>query len=242
MTTTSQTLVPRQGRDRVDHGRYVQERLESSVYGLTVDECIQEIYAQYYGSPTPAGSRLEYEQEEFKRSVRYGNERFERREPGSVWVRTRRRPPNEWVYMAVAKIARGTGQDLVVRLLEEAVSVESYERYYKDWETRTTTLTRMQVLDIEARRWGALMRGDQQAAQAIEAELDRLKVISPRLGLMYFGAGLADENLQILENDPRARLINKQLKGVRQGIKRLQKSTAELATTVETLLRIRGVL
>jgi len=127
-------------------------------------------------------------------------------------------------------------------MIDAAVSVESYERYYRDWETRTQTLTRMQVLDIEARRWAALMRGDGQAARAIEAELDRLKIISPRLGMLYFGAGLADENLQVLENDPRARLINKQIKEVRQNIKRLQSSTALLSQTIETILRIRGVL
>ena len=234
MVSSVASLIPRSGRDRLDHARRIAEILEDNVYGLTIDECIQELYG---GAPL-TGPQLEFEREEVKRSIQYINRKFNSRESGWVWIRTRRRPPNEWVYMAVAKMARGN----VVRMIDAAVSVESYERYYRDWETRTQTLTRMQVLDIEARRWAALMRGDGQAARAIEAELDRLKIISPRLGMLYFGAGLADENLQVLENDPRARLINKQIKEVRQNIKRLQSSTALLSQTIETILRIRGVL
>ena len=56
----------------------------------------------------------------------------------------------------------------MVMLSEEgdaAVSYESYERYRKDWETRTETLTRMEVADIGARKEAALMHGDVEAAQ-----------------------------------------------------------------------------
>ena len=228
-------LVPRSGRDRLDHARRVAEILENNVYGLTIDEIVAEIYGG--NLPTTQGT-LEYEREEAKRSVGYSNRMFNSREPGWVWIRTRRRPPNSWIYMAVAKMCRGNA----VRIIDAAVSYESYERYYNDWETRTQTLTRMQVLDIEARKFAALMGGDGQAAKAIEAELDHLKIISPRLGLMYFGAGLMDENLEILENDPRARLINRQIKEVRHSLKQLQRSTAKLANTVEGILRLRGVV
>lgn len=228
-------LVPRSGRDRLDHARRVAEILENNVYGLTIDEIVAEIYGG--NLPTTQGT-LGYEREEVKRSVEYSNKKFNNREPGWVWIRTRRRPPNSWIYMAVAKMCRGSA----VRIIDAAVSYESYERYYSDWETRTQTLTRMQVLDIEARKFAALMGGDGQAAKAIEAELDHPKIISPRLGLMYFGAGLMDENLEILENDPRARLINRQIKEVRHSMKQLQRSTEKLAHTVEGILRLRGVV
>jgi len=229
------SMVPRSGRDRLDYARRIGEILEHNAYGLTIDEIVAEIYG---GSLPTNQATLEYEREEVKRSVEYGNKRFNSREPGWVWIRTRRRPQNIWIYMAVAKMCRGNA----VRIIDAAVSYESYERYYNDWETRTQTLTRMQVLDIEARKFAALMGGDGQAAKAIEAELDHLKIISPRLGLMYFGAGLMDENLEILENDPRARLINRQIKEVRHSMKQLQRSTAKLGQTVEGILRIRGVL
>lgn len=233
MTTSLGSTAPRTGRDRSDHARRVIEILENSVYGLTIDEVID----QMFGSGLSAVTQ-EYEREEIRRSIDYSNKKFNSRQPGWAWIRTRRRPPNSWIYMTVARMCSGN----IVRLLEAAVSYESYERYYKDWETRTETLTRMQVLNIDARRFAALMSGDAQAAQAIEGELDHLKIISPRLGLMYFGAGLVDENLEILENDPRARLINRQIKEVRRDMKRLQKSTKSLGHTAETLLRIRGVL
>ena len=228
-------LIPRSGHDRLDHARRVGEILEQNVYGLTIDE----IVAQIYGGSLPTNQdTLKYEREEVKRSVEYCNRMFNNREPGWVWIRTRRRPPNNWIYMAVAKMCHGNA----VRIIDAAVSYESYERYYNDWETRTQTLTRMQVLDIEARKFAALMSGDGQSAKAIEAELDNLKIISPRLGLMYFGAGLVDENLEILEHDRRARLINKQVKEVRRSMKQLQRTTANLGQTVEGILRIRGVL
>lgn len=228
-------LIPRSGRDRLDHARRVGEILEQNVYGLTIDEIVGQIYG---GSLPTNQDTLEYEREEVKRSAEYCNRMFNNREPGWVWIRTRRRPPNSWIYMAVAKMCQGNA----VRIIDAAVSYESYERYYNDWETRTQTLTRMQVLDIEARKFAALMSGDGQSAKAIEAELDNLKIISPRLGLMYFGAGLVDENLEILEHDRRARLISKQVKEVRRSMKQLQRATANLGQTVEGILRIRGVL
>jgi len=235
MVMSAGSMVPRSGRDRLDHARRVAEILENNIYGLTIDEIVAEIYGG--NLPTTQGT-LEYERGEAKRAVEYSNRMFNNREPSWVWIRTRRRSPNIWIYMAVAKMCRGNA----VRIIDAAVSYESYERYYNDWETRTQTLTRMQVLDIEARKVAALMGGDGQAAKAIEAELDHLKIISPRLGLMYFGAGLIDENLEILENDPRARLINRQVKEVRGNIKRIQRSTAKLSQTVESILRIRGVI
>ena len=228
-------VMPRSGRDRSDHAWKVGEILEQSGYGLTIDEIVAVMCG---GTLPPNQDTLEYEREEVKRSVQYCNRKFNSREPGWVWIRTRKRPPNSWIYMAVAKMCRGNA----VRMIDAAVSYESYERYYSDWETRTQTLTRMQVLDIDARKFAALMGGDSTAAKAIEAELDNLKIISPRLGLMYFGAGLVDENLEILENDPRARLINKQVKQVRRNMQQLQKATAKLGQTVEHILRIRGVL
>ncbi len=53
------------------------------------------------------------------------------------------------------------------------------------------------------------------SAPQLSGRQNQLKYIRLRLDLMYFGAGLADENIQLLENDPGARLINKQLKEVR---------------------------
>ena len=239
--TTVARLVPRQGRDRDDHARAVMATLATSVYGLTIDECINQIYTSYYASPAPTGGDLEYEREEFHRSYIIINRRFESRATGWMWIRTRHRPPNQWIYYCAAQIAVGpTGQ--VIRVLDEAISVEAYERYYRDWETRTRTLTRMQVLDIDARRMGALFRGEAAAAAAIERELDELKVISPRLGMLYFGAGLADQNLEIIENDSRAWLVRKELKQVRKDLKQLQRSTGRFGATVEGLMRIRGVI
>lgn len=150
-------LTPRAGRDRSDHAKRVADTLENNAYGLTIDEVINEIY----GGNLPATS-IDYEREEVKRSVEYCNKKFNGKEPGWIWIRTRRRPPNDWIYMAVAKMC---GRN-VVRIIEAAVSYESYDRYYKDWETRTQTLTRMQVLDIEARKMAALMSGNGQAASA----------------------------------------------------------------------------
>ncbi len=231
---TSTTMIPRSGRDRFDHARRIADILEENFYGLTIDECIAELYDH---SP-PAGEELEFERNEFKLSRDFINRRFQAREVGWVWIRTRRRPPNDWVYMAVAKMSQGG----VVRLIDAAVSVESYARYERDWLTRTETLTRMQILDIEARRWAALMNGDGKAAESIEAELDHVKIISPRMGLFYFGSGLMDENLEILESDSRARLINRQIKDVRFNMKRLERSAAKLGHTIEGLLRGRGVI
>lgn len=227
--------APRTGRDRLDHVRRVMEILENNAYGLTIDECIGELYG---GTMPATQDRLEFEREEVKRSARYINDRFRRGEQGWVWVRTRRRPPHDWVYMAVAKMC----SNRVVRMIDAAVSYESYDRYYRDWQTRTETLTRMQVLDIKARKFAALMSGDGRAAKAIDAELDHLKIISPRLGQMYFGAGLMDENLEIIERDPRARLISREVKEVRGNMKRLQKSIAKLGQTVEGIMRIRRLL
>ncbi len=226
-------IQPREGRDRIDHARKVAETLENNVYGLT----IKEIIAELYGNTLPnTQERIDYEIEEFKRSYLYCNERFNAHEVGWVWIRTRKRGANEWIYMAVAKMCK----DNVVRIIDAAVSYESYDRYYRDWKTRTETLTRMQVLDIEARKSATLTSGNTEAAKKIEEELDNLKIVSPRLGLMYFGAGLMDENLEMLENDPRARLFNRRIKEVRGNIKRLQRSTAILTQTIETVLRIRS--
>jgi len=231
---TKAIMMPRTGKDRLDHAMRIRDILEDHPYGLTINECVTE----YYGNSPPIGEQLEFECEEVKRSIKYINQRFQNRDSGWVWIRTRRRPPNDWLYMAVAKMAAGA----VVRIIDAAVSVETYERYERDWMTRTETLTRMEVLDIEARRFAALMSGDAESARLIESELDHLKIISPRLGLMYFGSGLVNENLEILENDPRARLINKQIKEVRHKMKQLEHSAARLGKDIEGLLGIRGVL
>jgi hypothetical protein len=235
MVTSIGALQPRAGKDRIDHARRIAVILENKPFGLTIPEIITE----YYNGTIPSTqARLEYEVEEFKRSYKYCNDRFNAHELGWVWIRTRKRHPNDWVYMAVAKMC----SDNVVRIIDAAISYESYNRYERDWETRTQTLTRMQVLDIKARESAALMSGDVETAKKYESELDHLKIVSPRLGLMYFGAGLMDENLEILENDPRARLINKQIKEVRGNLKRLQRSTAALAQNVEGILKLRGVI
>ena len=168
------SFVARTGRDRLDHARRVAEILEESGYGLMIDEIVAEICG---GNLPPNQDTLDYEREEVKRSVEYSNKRFNASDPAWVWIRTRRRPPHSWIYVAVAKMCRGNA----VRIISPAVSYESYQRYVKDWETRTQTLTRMQVMDIEARKYVALMSGDGQAAQAIEAELYTLRIISPRL-------------------------------------------------------------
>ena len=76
----------------------------------------------------------------------------------------------------------------------------------------------------------------------LTAEFDHLRIISPRLGQMYFGAGLVDENLEILENDPRAYIFNRQIGEVRDNIKRLQRSTAKLSHTITGVLKLRGVI
>ena len=235
------SLSPRQGRDRVDHADAIMRVLENNAYGLTIDECIDQVYQTVYSSVPPSGDALEYEREEFKRSYDLTIRRFEQKEIGSVWIRTRRRPPAEWVYYAAAKVVAGTG-GTVVRMLEEAISVEAFQRYYREWETRTRTMTRMQILDIEARRLGALMRGDVASAGAIENELDEIRVISPRLDMLNFGAGIVDQNLAILDNDPRSRLIRKQLGLVRQDLKRLERSTSKLGGVVEALVEPRKII
>jgi hypothetical protein len=202
---------------------------------LTINEVIIELFA---GTPPTTPSRLDYEIEEFKRSYQYCNDRFNARIAGWIWIRTRKRYPNDWVYIAVAKMCNGN----VVRMIDAAVSYESYERYRKDWETRTKTLTRMQVVDIEARKEVALMNGDVTAAKRIDSELDQLRIISPRLGQMYFGTGLVDENLEILGNDPRARIFNREIREVRENIKRLQRSTAKLSHNITGILKLKGVI
>ncbi len=235
MVTGSINLQPRTGRDRLDHARRIAEILENAAYGLTINEIVIELFG---GTSPTTQSRLEYEIEEFKRSYQYCNDRFNTREPGWIWIRTRRRHPNDWVYIAVAKMCN----DNVVRMIDASISYESYDRYRKDWETRTKTLTRMQVVDIEARKESALMNGNVTAANRIDAEFDHLRIISPRLGQMYFGAGLVDENLEILENDRRGRIFNRQIRQVRDDIKRLQRSTANLTHNVTEILRLRGVV
>lgn len=236
MTTSSTPLpAPRNGRDRIDHMNLVVEALENSVYGLTLSDCVSAVYG---GSCPTDPEMLQWEVEEAKRSIKHSNERFEARTCGAVYVRTRRLPGNRWVYMAVARMLTHG----VVRMIDAAVSYETYERYYSDWETRTKTLTRMQCLDIEARKDAALCAGDHTTAARIDAELDEMKVISPRLGLMYFGAGLIEGNLEVLEGDRRAWILRKELRQVRHDMKRLKKSTAALSSSVETLLRIRGLI
>lgn len=235
MVNNTITPLPRTGRDRIDHAKRIVEILENNQYGLTIIEVISELYGGTLPSEQP---RQQYEVEEFKRSYQYCNEQFNAHKPGWVWIRTRKIPQHDWIYMAVAKMCNNNA----VRMIDAAVSYDSYLRYESEWQTRTKTLTRMQIMDIEARKAIALMNGNVEAAKIIESELDNLKIVSPRLGLMYFGSGLMDENLEILENDPRARLINKQIKEVRGNMKKLQNSTAKLSHNIEGLLRLRGVI
>ena len=235
MVTNAVSLQPRVGRDRLDHARKIAEILENAAYGLTINEVITELFG---GALPNTQARLDYEIEEFKRSYLYCNDRFNAHEAGWIWIRTRKIYPNKWVYLSVAKMCHGN----VVRIIDAAVSYESYERYRKDWETRTETLTRMEVADIGARKEAALMHGDVEAAKTIDSEFDHLRIISPRLGQMYFGAGLVDENLEILENDPRARIFYRQIGEVRDNIKRLQRSTAKLSHTVTGILKLKGAI
>ena len=51
-----------------------------------------------------------------------------------------------------------------------------------------------------------------------------------------------NENLEILENDPRARIFYRQIGEVRDNIKRLQRSTAKLSHTVTGILKLKGAI
>jgi len=68
MTINNMRLVPRSGRDRIDHAQKIADILENNTFGLTINECI----AQLFGGSLPSDqNRLLYEQEEFKRSYEF---------------------------------------------------------------------------------------------------------------------------------------------------------------------------
>jgi len=66
LVTSPQNYAPRRDRDRLDHARNIQNIFESNIYGLTIDQCIEELYVSVYGSTMPTDLRLEYEREETK--------------------------------------------------------------------------------------------------------------------------------------------------------------------------------